>query len=363
MLRSWIALAALVSSAMPLAARAEIAPAYSVTAIAPSVSPTALNDLGQVVGTTWEGVGTTPSPWLYTPGVGVQALPGVTGRPAAINNAGQVAGDNGSAYLYTPGAGVSPVPAPVPNTFSAAYALNNIGAAAGTYRANATYNHAFVYTPGQGSVDIHGAAGGGSDATAINDAGVVVGHMSTETGASRAFVYTSATGMTDVGAGWLWDVNDNGLAAGTFGTGLADSVAVLFDTTTGMVTPLPFGPGWNRSGASALNDAGQAVGTAFNVADDWYRGFLYDPQAGVVGIASLVDPALQMTFSEALDINNRGQILVMGWTATDTRPTAFLLTPVPEPGTLALLAAGLLALAALRVRASGSARGCSPRCP
>ncbi len=56
---------------------------------------------------------------------------------------------------------------------------------------------------------------------------------------------------------------------------------------------------------------------------------------------NLIDPALKITLSAALDINDNGQIVAYGGGNSRT----YLLTPVPEPSTLTLFGTTLLALA------------------
>jgi hypothetical protein len=54
----------------------------------------------------------------------------------------------------------------------------------------------------------------------------------------------------------------------------------------------------------------------------------------------VIDPALGVTLNNAYGINDQGQIVA------NSSNRAFLLTPVPEPGTLAFLGAALLVLIA-----------------
>jgi probable HAF family extracellular repeat protein len=60
---------------------------------------------------------------------------------------------------------------------------------------------------------------------------------------------------------------------------------------------------------------------------------------------SLIAPAPGWTLVEATAINDRGQIVGFG-VNPDGQGRAFLLTPTPEPCTLALLAGGAIGLAA-----------------
>jgi probable HAF family extracellular repeat protein len=66
---------------------------------------------------------------------------------------------------------------------------------------------------------------------------------------------------------------------------------------------------------------------------------------GTLGVQQPRD-SYAMDFSEVRAINASGQIV--GWGRNpDGQDRAFLLTPIPEPATAALLISGLLALAAL----------------
>lgn len=65
------------------------------------------------------------------------------------------------------------------------------------------------------------------------------------------------------------------------------------------------------------------------------HAFLYS-NGVMVDLNTLIDPNLQITLAEARGINDLGQIVVNG------NGHAYLLTPVPEPGTWVLLGAGLL---------------------
>ena len=90
---------------------------------------------------------------------------------------------------------------------------------------------------------------------------------------------------------------------------------------------------------SGINNAGQVTGTSIT-ADRSEHAFLY-ANGQMMDLNDLIDPALGVTVFEALGINDNGQIVANGMASASNNDHAFLLTPVPEPGTLAMLGVGL----------------------
>jgi probable HAF family extracellular repeat protein len=240
--------------------------------------------------------------FLYTPSTGFVDLGTVGGNytsGAAINDAGQVAGTSSlpptgppepdrRAFLYTPGSGMAAI-----GTLDGVYAIgsgiNNAGQVLGTssFGNNAT-KHAFVYTPGAGIMDLGTLHGGFSDASATNDRGQATGWSD-----GHAFLYTPGSGMLDLG---------------TLG---------------------------NTSVGYALNARGEVAGYSFlNSSATNSHAFIYS--GGVMSdLNTLIDPALGITLTEATAINDSGQIVANG------QRRAYLLTPIPEPGTALLVIAAL----------------------
>ncbi len=159
-------------------------------------------------------------------------------------------------------------------------------------------DHAFVYTPGVGTVDID-PFGSTSHAWAINDAGQVAGYAFTpDRDYRRAFLCTPGQG----------------------------SIAL------------------NRAGdtsdysAWGINDAGVVVG---GIEGDGYDGFVYDGRNTLI-LDRLVDNlAAGDHIFAAYAINDAGQIT--GDALLDGELHAFRLDPdgvIPEPATWALMVAG-----------------------
>jgi probable HAF family extracellular repeat protein len=159
--------------------------------------------------------------------------------------------------------------------------------------------HAFLYSNGQ-SMDL-GSLGGGvgssSAGMSINNGGQVTGFSQTANGSSHAFLY---------GNGQMIDL-------GTL-------------------------PGWENSFGESINNYGEVTGVlagSHNAAFVWRDGVMQN-------LNDLIDPSLGVTLGVGIAINDKGQILA--GVGTEVTGNDFLLTPVPESGTVALLALGLAAL-------------------
>ena len=316
---------------------------------------------------------------------------GIYTRAYGMNDAGQVVGAIWSspahAFLYqngvkrdlgSIGSGAS----------SAAYAINARGQVAGYSVTNSRDEHAAIFA-GNGLVQDLGTLGGfESIAWGINDSGQAVGRSDTATGAMHAFLYTPQQGMRDLAT---FDANANGINnAGTvvgyaYFPGVTINHAFQYTAAGGMRDLVgPGGPEsmatainaagqivgysgghavmWNPDGslrnlgaptvsgmALAINNAGQAVGVANDHAVIWNGSAMLD-------LNTVIDPRRGWVLYYATGINSAGQIAAWG-AAPETggsAEAAFLLTPVPDPATMILMAAGLLGLLSRRSRALAS---------
>ncbi len=89
----------------------------------------------------------------------------------------------------------------------------------------------------------------------------------------------------------------------------------------------------------AINDAGEIVGeSSFTTAFHTVDAFIYE-NGQMQDLNDLIDPALKITLTSATGINSSGQIV-----ANAGNSAAYLLTPVPEPGTCWMLAAAALVM-------------------
>ena len=194
-------------------------------------------------------------------------------------------------------------------------------------------SHAFVWTALTGLVDL-GTLGGTStflayrpddpDAT-MNSRGEVTGSSALPGDASyHAFLWSAERGMLDLGtlggAGSHGNaVSDSGHVAGTSNTPWGTFHAFLWTAERGMVDVGTL-PGDQHSTAIAVNNHGQVVGRSFGAAG--WRAFSWTAEGGMVDLG-LGAPPFRPMFSEAVDVNDSGQ--VVGWGAVSDGPDqAFL---------------------------------------
>ena len=169
--------------------------------------------------------------------------------------------------------------------------------------------HGFVWSfdGANQSVTTIGAPGEANRATAINDDQYAVGYLIGEAGAGQA--YSSYLGnITQLpGAGGSESralaINNN-LAHKIVGyskdlAGIKQ--AVVWKNST--IYTLPALTGALSSSANAITDAGDIVGQSNNKAVFWRNGRVYD-------LNNILNNNIGVTFTDALDVNRRGRVLV-----------------------------------------------------
>ena len=130
-----------------------------------------------------------------------------------------------------------------------------------------------------------------------------------------------------------YDINDSGQVVGSASNGFEQFRAFLHDEGS----MIDLGTlGGVSSGGMGINSYGQIVGYSRIGLGATNHAFLYDEGlGGMVDLNEYIDPASGWVLYDALEISDRGHIVGRGSLG------AFLLTPIPEPATLTVLAMGL----------------------
>jgi probable HAF family extracellular repeat protein len=325
---------------------------YRVTDLGPG-SAGSLNNVGQVLGSTPFG-----QRYVFTPGSGAAFLPqGFFG--AALNDAGLVAGSyhgtsQNRAALFDPARGLIDLGTFPGGDTTLAYGINNAGQVVGEANNDIGQLRAFRWSAATGLVDL-GALGGAailpSTGLAINGAGQVTGYSARADFSRHAFIHTPASGLVDIDTlasvrSLGWAINDAGHVTGE--VILAETSAqhaFLYKPETDMVALVS--PGVAASVGYGINAQDHIVGHMLrSLSGGEGLAFLYDGGPSFIDLNTLLEPAsgAGWTLDVALDINDFGQIVGNG--RRDGVAHGFLLTPVPEPSTWALMLGGLALLGA-----------------
>ena len=330
-------------------------PLYTVDFLPTGFTADALNNSGQVVGTSGDAAAILSGGILTS----LAAIAPVSyGR--AINSAGDIAGtlDNpygGRAFSYIGGTLTDINPLLSQNYFySNASAINDSGAVGGlAYPFVGEAVRGFIYQGG--SIQYLGTLGGDfSGVAALNKLGAATGVASFEGPALvqpyHAIYYANGV-LQDLGAlggerSSGEDLNDAGDVVGWAELEGEDYATHPFLYRDGKL--LDLGTLGGRNGeAHAINNLGAIVGNAYLAGDAILHAFLYlDGQ--MVDLNSLVDPLGGWTLTAAYDINDAGQIL--GTACQGDHCASVLLSPVPEPAAATLMAGGLALLAGIGLR-------------
>lgn len=331
---------------------------------------TALNEHGQVTG--WFDAGPASSPqqafvWSRQSGLLGLGFSGGTGSMAQdVNDLGQVVGSytlaNGrsQAFIHDQG-GMRALDTPgAVNSW--ATGINAHGQVTGTVELSGGSIRPFVHDGN--TMQVVEGQGCCLRSNAINDHGHIVGQSerpgpSYPTILSEPFVYRdgqlSFLGALQGGAiSWASDINNQGLIVGTSDDEDGVMSGFLHDPYRGMTRLGSFGDYTVRS-AVAINELGEMVGGFVNFYDGDRTGAYLLSDGTLVDLQGLLSASAgaQWTLTEARGINDRGQILVWAYDTSSSAHGSLLLTPVPEPETIALLAVGLALLVVKARRAAG----------
>src|SRR5262245_1371009 len=171
---------------------------------------TDINNFGQVVATlTNNDFGTAVR---YTDGVGWQNLgAGPGGAANGINNAGQVVGVNslGHAFRFTDGIGITDLGAPTGFTHSEGIAINGFGQVAINATNSQGLTRAFRYTDGVGFQDLGTPAGVESTVAGIDSRGQIAVNSG-----GHGYRYTDGIGLEDLGPGSVTGISAIGVLIG-----------------------------------------------------------------------------------------------------------------------------------------------------
>jgi probable HAF family extracellular repeat protein len=154
------------------------------------------------------------------------------------------------------------------------------------------------------------------------------------------------------------DINEQGVFVGGSGTtGSLERPPMAFMGSVRGGEPQELGSLLWRSTARAVNDAGIIVGWSSSISGAESLATLWR-NGQAVDMNGLLDPvfaASGWTLTSANDINEAGLILADGRNASGGRGL-FILTPVPEPTTLALMLLGAVGVIASTGRHRATAR-------
>ena len=261
-----------------------------------------------------------------------------------INNAGTIAGFHGA--VVTQGFTLT-----LPHTFtsqnfpgsvtSLATAINGAGSTAGIYQDGGGTTHGYTQMGGLFStVDQPGTVF--NQALGINDSNTTVGYFAADkAGQTGQSAYRQSGGVfTNLNA--LLPTNQNSQAVGINNAGNivgfympAATTSIGFLEVGGAISMLdPFGSAFTQ--ALGISNTGEIVGIYADA------GGVQHGYTEVGGVFSSFDPIGSIT-TTVNGVNDRGQFVGFYTDATNN-VIGFAATPLPEPGSFALVSAGLLGL-------------------
>lgn len=356
-------LCAALAPAASFAATSAATPKYTLTVLPDGLSPAAINNAGQIVGTRNDHAYL----WSSAGGIDLGTLGGASSNGTALNRWGEVTGGaltasgEEHAFIYSKGV-MTDLGTVGGGDFTRGTAINDLGQIAGDFHAPGAGWGAFIRLDGQ-LRDIGNLGGASTWASGINNAGRVVGSSLAQGDfhpPQHAYVYEngvmSALNYSSSGSNTANAVNQAGQITGSDWQ-VPGSAYLYANGSTRVLGSLYGLDAWG----TALNNRGEVVGNLGGALQVPFFAFIY-ANGTLSDLNTLIDPALGWTVNSATGINDLGQIVAYG--CHDGEGCAGLLlqlAPVPEPQASAMLAAGLALLALAWRRRTGKGQGAARR--
>jgi uncharacterized membrane protein len=325
--RVFLIIAAVVALPLPFAL-AEVPSAactigrYTVTAL--PLRPAAINDAGQVAGTTADHRAA-----VWSAKAGLHELPLPPGfshsKAVAINRRGQVIGSafdqtfgNHQPFIYANGALTL-----LPGEKASAYDINESNAVAGESLIRGKQRTEPVIWSGN-TLRPLGVCCGGS-AKRINAHGQAVGDAYDDGGRYYAYLWTEASGVLRIGPP---DRYSSAIAINNRGHVVVQAFPGVFLYAEGSLARLTLAPKY-PSHPRAINDCDAIVGS-FGPFSDADRAFGWDRTTGFQDLNTRIPAEAGWKLQSATGINNRGEIVGFG-DAQGVDDAGFMLQPAPPP--------------------------------
>ena len=219
-----------------------------------------------------------------------------------------------NSFLLTPGGSVSVINND-PRSFTTS--INNLNQVVWN-----NYERCYLWTEQSGSLDIGSLGGGFTFGYEVNDKGAVVGFSRATDGRQHAFLWTPTGGMVDLGLpgeSSASGINSSGQIVGYFSSGLSATYrAFLWDPIAG-VTTLDSYLGYSDY-AMAINNEGQIAGMSEDPISSpvWGRrpkAYLWTRNGGFVGLGDL-----GAGFARVSAISQSG--VIVGYSSAGPSPSA-----------------------------------------
>ena len=303
----------------------------------------AVNNAGQAAGTSSNPTGAI-AVMFSGKTTSISTLGSDVSVATAMNGSAEIAGYNifysnpnseFQAFLYSNGSMTNINSASLFPAGTAAWGVNNWGQVVGTGYLSSSNFHAFLYSGGK-MVDLGPKGAYQASAVAINNSAQIVGSYYLTSGKAGQFLYSNGkmtslpvpAGSSAVSA---FAINDTGEIAGAFyPTSGAPAHAASY--SDGVWSDLGAISGALASTAKSINIPGQVIGTAV------FRQTQYHPpkpgkhvpfistKNGLVDLNTLIPSGTGFTLTDAVGINDSGQILCDATNASGNE-RAVLLTP------------------------------------